>query len=65
MRGYLLASQLSYLADKVGYPLHKIFDWIGGTSIGGILALASTGTLNGKDPVCRTNELKEIFTLHG
>jgi len=54
MRGMLLASELHYLATRVGYPLHKIFDCIGGTSIGGILALASTGTYDGMNPVADT-----------
>lgn len=51
MRGMLLATELDYLAKNVGYPLHKIFDCIGGTSIGGILALLSTGTFDGNSPV--------------
>jgi patatin-like phospholipase/acyl hydrolase len=42
----LLATELDYLVEEVGYPLHKIFSCIGGTSIGGILALLSTGTLD-------------------
>lgn len=51
IRGMLLATELEYLSKQVGYPLHKIFDCVGGTSIGGILALASTGTLDGYNPV--------------
>lgn len=54
VRGMLLATQLHYLANQVGYPLYKIFDCIGGTSIGGILALASAGTLDGQNPVANT-----------
>lgn len=54
VRGMLLATELNYLASRVGYPLHKIFDCIGGTSIGGILALASTGTHDGENPVANT-----------
>jgi predicted acylesterase/phospholipase RssA len=54
IRGMLLATELHYLATRVGYPLHKIFDCIGGTSIGGILALASTGTHDGENPVANT-----------
>ncbi len=51
MRGMLLATELEFLAKEVGYPLHKIFDCVGGTSIGGILALLSTGTLDGYNPI--------------
>jgi patatin-like phospholipase/acyl hydrolase len=41
--------------------LHKIFDVIGGTSIGGILALGSSGTLDGHNPVCDTRDLMQLF----
>jgi predicted acylesterase/phospholipase RssA len=51
MRGLLLASELEYLAKEVGYPLHKIFDVIGGTSIGGILALTISSTLDNTHPI--------------
>lgn len=61
MRGLLLATELDYLSRKVGKPLHKIFDCIGGTSIGGILALASTGSHDGRHPVCSTSDLIDIF----
>lgn len=65
VRGMLLATELNYLAKQVGYPLHKIFDCVGGTSIGGILALASTGTLDGHHPVADTDQLMEIFSRYG
>ena len=52
VRGLLLATELQYLASKVGKPLHKIFDCIGGTSIGGILSLTATGSLDNLNPVC-------------
>jgi predicted acylesterase/phospholipase RssA len=51
MRGLLLASELEYLAKEVGYPLHKIFDVIGGTSIGGILALTISTSLDNNHPI--------------
>ena len=65
MRGLILASQLEYLCKEVKRPLHKIFDWIGGTSIGGILSLAATGTVDGERPICNTFEMKELFTKYG
>ena len=49
----------------MGYPLHKIFDVIGGTSIGGILSLCLTGTLDNVNPVLTMQELTDIFTIHG
>lgn len=65
VRGMLLATELNYLSSRVGYPLHKIFDCIGGTSIGGILALASAGTLDGENPIANTEELMNLFTKYG
>lgn len=65
VRGMLLATELDYLASHVKQPLHKIFDVVGGTSIGGILALASTGSLDGVNPVCSTKDLIEIFEVYG
>ena len=56
-RGMLLATEMNYLVERVGYPLHKIFDCIGGTSIGGILALAATGTTDGYHPVADTEQM--------
>jgi len=52
----LLATELNYICENVKQPLHKIFDVIGGTSIGGILALGSAGTLDGQHPVCTTRD---------
>jgi patatin-like phospholipase/acyl hydrolase len=65
VRGLVLATELDYLSRKVGKPLHKIFDCVGGTSIGGILALASTGSHDGYNPVCSTADLMDIFELYG
>ena len=48
----LLATEMHYLEKEVGKPLCKIFDCIGGTSIGGILSLAATGTNDGFHPIC-------------
>lgn len=45
--------------------MHKIFDCIGGTSIGGILALSSTGTFDGYNPVVSADELTLLFTRYG
>ena len=53
-RGLLLATNLDFITRKVGKPLHKIFDYMGGTSIGGVCALSSAGTLDGNTPICTT-----------
>ena len=61
VRGLLLATELDFISRKVKQPLHKIFDSIGGTSIGGILAIGSSGSLDGVNPLCSTGDLMEIF----
>jgi patatin-like phospholipase/acyl hydrolase len=38
---------------------------IGGTSIGGILALTIASTLDKVHPILSPPELKELFTVHG
>ena len=42
-----------------------MFDCIGGTSIGGILALSITGTKDHQHPVCDQNEIINIFEHNG
>jgi patatin-like phospholipase/acyl hydrolase len=52
MRGLIPAVIINYLCEQPelkGYEPYEIFDEIGGTSIGGILALALTGKSN-KNP---------------
>ena len=61
----LLATELEYLSKMVGKPLHKIFDCVGGTSIGGILALTATGTIDRSNPVCTPADMMNIFQKYG
>ena len=42
-----------------------MFDCIGGTSIGGIIALGSAGTLDGREPVADHNEIVKLFDERG
>ena len=42
-----------------------MFDIVGGTSIGGIIALASTGTNDMKNPIADHNEIVNIFREYG
>ena len=65
MRGVIPAILISALSKHTKYQVHQIFDYVGGSSIGGILALASAGTLDGINPVCLAENLPEIFTTYG
>jgi calcium-independent phospholipase A2 len=40
IRGLVLVQLLAALQEAAGVPLKDMFDWIGGTSTGGLLALA-------------------------
>ena len=39
IRGLVLVQLLSAIEQAAGVPVKELFDWIGGTSTGGILAL--------------------------
>lgn len=43
-----------------------MFDCVGGTSVGGIIAMACTGTKDGgKTPIANPDELVSIFEIDG
>lgn len=42
---------INYLCTELKKEPHQIFDCIGGTSIGGILALSMVGTKDGVNPL--------------
>jgi uncharacterized protein len=66
-RGLIPALLLRELSSKLNKPLHHYFDYIGGTSIGGILALALTAPKFGDSdqPLSDVNELVELFYKRG
>ena len=39
IRGLVLIQLLSAIEEAAGVPIKELFDWIGGTSTGGLLAL--------------------------
>lgn len=55
MKGIIPATLMNYISKETNYEMHQIFNCIGGTSIGGILALGSTGTLDGVHPVTNSS----------
>lgn len=48
IRGLVLIQMLLALEGALGRPIRECFDWIGGTSTGGILALALVHGINYK-----------------
>ena len=52
IRGLVLIQLLLAVEKAAGQPIRNCFDWIGGTSTGGILALA---ILHGEFGCCSTN----------
>ena len=47
MRGLLPATIVNYLCTEMKKEPYQLFDCIGGTSIGGMLALTMVGTKDG------------------
>lgn len=65
IRGLVPATIINILSDKLKKEPFEIFDYVGGTSIGGIIALALTGTQDYKQPIGDHNEIVKIFTEYG
>lgn len=60
IRGILPLSILKYIEEKVQTPIHQLFDVIGGTSTGGIIALG----LNSKNPQNQIYTAQEILSFY-
>lgn len=65
MRGIIPATMLEILTTGCKYSSYQIFDYIGGTSIGGIMALGLTGTHDGKTPIISERECINLFESYG
>lgn len=61
VRGLMLALWIAYLEEKTKQPVSKIFDLIGGTSIGGILASLVTASDDGKTPRMHGHQLPSLI----
>ncbi|EAS05258.2 patatin-like phospholipase family protein (macronuclear) [Tetrahymena thermophila SB210] len=65
MRGIIPATMIKVLCEETKYKVHEIFETVGGTSIGGLLALGSTGTLDGANPILDMDQMVNVFKLDG
>lgn len=66
MRGLIPATILTELEEFAGNKkIYQLFDYIGGTSIGGILALGCVATADGHSPHLEVKKLQGLFYDHG
>ncbi len=65
MRGLTPAIMQNHLSKVSQKPLYKIFDYMGGTSVGGILSLGNVATEDGITPLCSPQQLVKLFSEHG
>ncbi|KRX02408.1 Acyl transferase/acyl hydrolase/lysophospholipase [Pseudocohnilembus persalinus] len=65
MRGIIPGVMLEYLAKETKQEPFQMFDCVGGTSIGGIIALGVTGTLDGRNPIVPSTGITNFFETHG
>ena len=61
VRGLMLAMWIELFEKKTNQPASKVFDLIGGTSIGGMAALLLTASDNGKTPKMGGNQLAQLI----
>ena len=66
-RGLMEAYWLDHLENVTKRPIYQMFDLIAGTSIGGILAMATTipSHQNDKIPVLSTKDMIDLFVNNG
>jgi len=65
IRGIIPLKVLQYIEKKTGQPIHKLFDYIGGTSTGGIIALGLNSYMPGTQQIYPTAELLKFYTHDG
>lgn len=61
VRGLMFAMEIERLEREINQPVCKLFDIVGGTSIGGISALGLTASDNGKTPKMRGSDLAYLI----
>lgn len=62
IKGIIPLIILKYIADKANKPIHKLFDVIGGTSTGGIIALGLNSKIPGTENIYTPQEILKFYT---
>ncbi len=62
IKGIIPLIILKYIADKTEKPIHKLFDVIGGTSTGGIIALGLNSKIAGTEEIYTPQEILKFYT---
>ncbi|MBD2385523.1 patatin-like phospholipase family protein [Cylindrospermum sp. FACHB-282] len=61
IKGIIPLIILKYIADTAGKPIHKLFDVIGGTSTGGIIALGLNSKIPGTEKIYTPQEILKFY----
>ncbi len=61
VRGLMMAMWIDLFERRTNQPVNKVFDLIGGTSIGGMAALLLTASDDGKTPKMRGDQLADLI----
>lgn len=64
VRGLLPGIVIEYLEKTTNRPSHQLFDYIGGSSIGGIFSLGLTISKDGENPPMSGSELVDLLINH-
>eukprot|EP00741_Cyanophora_paradoxa_P001197 tig00000459_g1155.t1 len=59
-RGIIPAKLIEYISRKTGRPIHELFDYVAGSSIGGILACGTFGVRDGRPLMDSSNLVQEL-----
>lgn len=62
IRGIIPLKVLEYIEKQAGKQIHELFDVIGGTSTGGIIALGVNSKIPGKGTIYKAEELLNFYT---
>lgn len=65
IRGIIPATMLAYIEKQTGQPICKLFDYIAGTSTGGIIATMLTTPDNKGNPKYTAEQIKSIYIKFG